>query len=174
MFDLGCGYGRTLNYLKEKGFKNLYGSDISIPMLKHSRETGAEVIQSEGRNIPFKNNVFDFVFLIAVLTCVTNSDEQKLMASEIYRILKPGGILFIADFLLNDDERNKRRYKKYYNSSDSYGVFEIDDGAKLRHHDESYLRRLFSDFETKRYHKTVFNTMNGNRSNGVYLILKKK
>ncbi len=174
IFDFGCGYGRTLNQLKSAGFTNIFGSDISMPMLERAKKTGASVLQSGARNIPFKNDSFDFVFLIAVLTCIVDSNRQLELVKEIKRILKPGAILFVADFLLNSDQRNLERYKKASAQSEDYGVFEIEEDVKLRHHAEEYLKNLFSDFHVISEERREFKTMNGNSSNGVYLIFRKK
>ena len=83
------------------------------------------------------------------------------------RVLKPDGIVYINDFLLNDDERNINRYAKYFEKYHTYGVFELDDGAVLRHHNEERVKEWTSDFQQLEYEKVEYVTMNGNRSNGL-------
>ena len=77
------------------------------------------------------------------------------------------------DFLLNSDARNIERYEKYLDRYGTYGVFELPEGAVLRHHAEEYLRELLRDFTQLRYEHLTFTTMNGNRSNGFYYIGRK-
>ena len=88
------------------------------------------------------------------------------MMNEIKRVLKPNGIIYINDFLLNDDERNIKRYNKFDDKYNCYGIFELDEGAILRHYDEKRIEELIKDFDTIEYEKVVYTTMNGNNSNG--------
>ena len=62
----------------------------------------------------------DIVILFAVLTCIKSNEEQQTRISEIYRVLKPAGILYINDFLINSDERNQFRYQKF---EARYGIY---------------------------------------------------
>jgi len=84
--------------------------------------------------IPFPDGEFDSVLLIGVLTSNVEDDAQENLISEISRVLKGAGILYIADFLINQDERNLKRYQKYEDEYGIYGVFKLDEGLVLRHH----------------------------------------
>ncbi|MDD9150850.1 methyltransferase domain-containing protein [Sporolactobacillus sp. CQH2019] len=95
--------------------------------------TGRETIK-----LPFEDNSIDAVLLLAVLTCVYKDQEQDSILNEIKRVLKPNGIIYINDFLLNDDERILTRYKKYKDKYKTYGVFELPEGAILRHHNRPF------------------------------------
>ncbi|MFP7737547.1 class I SAM-dependent methyltransferase [Priestia aryabhattai] len=169
ILDYGCGYGRTLLELRSYDYNNLHGVDFSEEMIKraksHDSEIDFQVIQSG--KIPFSNDSLDAVLLFAVLTCVHKSEEQNAILNEIKRVLKPGGIIYINDFLLNSDERNKLRYEKGLTKCHTYGVFELPDGAILRHHSEERVKEWVDQFETLEYKKLEYTTMNGNRSNGL-------
>ncbi|MFJ8526742.1 class I SAM-dependent methyltransferase [Bacillus sp. NPDC094106] len=169
ILDYGCGYGRTLLELKQNQFMNLYGVDFSEEMIKRAKllnkDIHFEVIESG--KIPFPDHSFDAVLLFAVLTCVYSNQEQEAILQEVKRVLKPGGIVYINDFLLNDDERNINRYNQYYEKYHTYGVFELADGAVLRHHNEERVKEWTSDFQQLEYEKVEYVTMNGNRSNGL-------
>ncbi|MFE4114424.1 class I SAM-dependent methyltransferase [Priestia sp. YIM B13448] len=169
ILDYGCGYGRTLLELRSYVYNNLHGVDFSEEMIKraksHNSEIDFQVIQSG--KLPFSNDSLDAVLLFAVLTCVHKSEEQNAILNEIKRVLKPGGIIYINDFLLNSDERNKLRYEKALTKYHTYGVFELPDGAILRHHSEERVKEWVDQFETLEYKKVEYTTMNGNRSNGL-------
>ncbi|KYG30390.1 class I SAM-dependent methyltransferase [Priestia endophytica] len=169
ILDYGCGYGRTLFELKTCGYKKLHGVDFSEEMIKRAKsadsETNFQVIQSG--KLPFPNNSLDVVLLFAVLTCVYKNEEQNAILNEIKRVLKPGGIIYINDFLLNSDERNKLRYERGVAKYHTYGVFELPDGAILRHHSEERVKEWIDPFEGLEYRKLEYKTMNGNRSNGL-------
>jgi SAM-dependent methyltransferase len=175
ILDLGCGYGRILNELKDKGFNNLYGADFSEKMIEVAgcEAPFANLKVNEPCSIPFDNESFDCVILLAVLTCISDNESQKKLINEISRVLKPGGIVYIGDFLLNSDERNLERYERFKEQY-GYGVFVLDDGGVLRHHSEEWINELTSGFEKLEFLKTTHTTMNGHISNGFYWLGRKK
>lgn len=176
VLDVGCGYGRTLNELYNNGFENLTGIDYSQGMINRGLRLYPylNLIKNDGDKIPFQNNAFDAVLLIAVLTSNNKDEEQENLISEISRVLKDDGILYINDYLINQDERNLERYQKYGDKYGTYGVFELPEGAVFRHHTEEHILKLTKDFQELVFEKTVYNTMNGNKSNGFYYIGRKK
>lgn len=86
-------------------------------------------------------------------------------------MLKPNSYIYVNDFFLNYDERNLIRYDKYKEKY-IYGVFELEEGAILRHHDPGYIKLLLTKFEKCEMESVVYTTMNGNKSNGFYFIGK--
>lgn len=172
ILDIGCGYGRTLNILYNHGFNNLTGIDYSQGMINRGLRLYPylDLKKTDGENIPFPDNEFDAALLIGVLTSNFEDKEQKKLISEITRILKNNGVLFIADFLINQDRRNIQRYKKYQNKYRIYGVFELPEGAVLRHHTEKHILKLTNGFQELIFEKTVYVTMNMHQSNGFYYI----
>ncbi|MDF1996634.1 class I SAM-dependent methyltransferase [Peribacillus frigoritolerans] len=176
ILDYGCGYGRTLIELRGYDYKNLHGVDFSEEMIKRAKSNDSEIdfqaIQSG--KLPFPNHSLDAVLLFAVLTCVYKNEEQNAILNEIKRVLKPEGIIYINDFLLNNDERNKVRYEEGIAKYHTYGVFELPDGAILRHHSEERVKEWTNQFEELEYREVVYTTMNGNRSNGLVYIGKVK
>lgn len=175
ILDVGCGYGRTLQELHELGFRHLAGIDFSKGMIERGRAQFPclDLRVQETEKIDFPDESMDAVLLFAVLTCIWEDSDQKALVREIERVLKPGGVLYVNDFLINQDERNKKRYTEYAPRYGTYGVFELPEGAVLRHHDEAWIQNLLSGFETLRYEHLSFTTMNGNRSNGFYFLGKK-
>lgn len=174
ILDVGCGYGRILDLLWQEGYKNTCGIDFSRGMIDRGKvDFPCLDLSVSGPSFEFEDNSFDAVLLIAVLTCIADEKEQKELIGEIRRILKPGGHLYLNDFLINSDERNQARYGKFQEKYGSYGVFELDEGAVLRHHSSEYISELTSEFKTIIFKKTVYVTMNKNRSNGFYYLGKR-
>jgi ubiquinone/menaquinone biosynthesis C-methylase UbiE len=176
ILDVGCGYGRTLNKLYNNGFKNLSGVDYSQGMIDRGLKLypHLDLVKNDGDSIPFPDDKFDSVLLIGVLTSNVEDDAQENLISEISRVLKDAGILYIADFLINQDERNLKRYQKYADKYGIYGVFKIDEGLVLRHHTEEHILELVKDYKKLIFEKTVYETMNGHKSNGFYYLGKKQ
>ena len=177
IIDYGCGYGRTLDTLWQHGFKNTIGYDFSEGMIRRGRQTFPHLNLNVSKNnaIPADNNSVDMVILFAVLTCIIDNSEQTGLLKEIYRVLKPGGLIYVNDFLLNTDRRNINRYNTFKDKYGTYGVFELPEGAVLRHHDKTHIEQLTQPFQTESFSHITSKTMNGNRSNGfVYLGSKKQ
>lgn len=172
ILDVGCGYGRTLNELYSKGFKNLFGIDFSHKMIARSKEQfpWLNLNIQEDKMIPYEENSFDSVILFAVLTCIVEDEKQVFLMDEIKRVLKPNGIIYINDFLLNADERNLKRYKTYEDKYNKYGIFELPEGAVLRHHDLGWIESITSDFADIKLETVTYTTMNGNKSNGFFYL----
>ncbi len=171
ILDIGCGYGRVLNELWQEGFCKSCGIDFSSKMIAKGNVLYPHLDLQE-TEMPFavEDNHFDAVILVAVLTCIVEDRAQKNLVDEIRRTLKPGGILYINDFLINEDERNKARYNTFEKKYKTYGVFELDEGALLRHHTKHHVLELTSDFKPIEFERVVYTTMNKNKSNGFYYL----
>ena len=166
ILDIGCGYGRSLAELRAHGYGNLVGVDFSAEMIARGKNLhpGLDLRVLEGRTLPLPDQSVDAALLLAVLTCIQADAEQEALVAEILRVLKPGGMLHVNDFLFNTDARNLERYAA--SASGPYGCFTLPDGACLRHHSRNHLEHLLRGFEPALLEETVFTTMNGNRSNG--------
>ena len=59
---------------------------------------------------------------------------------------------------------------KFKDKYDSYGVFELPEGALLKHHSEKWITQLTEPFQRLWYKIFVVTTMNGNKSNAFQYI----
>ena len=127
VLDIGCGYGRALEELHRVGFRKLTGVDFSQGMIDRGlrQYPFLNLIKSGEGGLPFQDESFQSVILIAVLTCVSESREQEKMIDEILRVLKKGGVLYVGDFLLNQEEVYVNRYKKYEEKYGEYGFLNL-------------------------------------------------
>ncbi|MTI59652.1 MAG: class I SAM-dependent methyltransferase [Firmicutes bacterium] len=175
VLDFGCGYGRTLHELYLNGYQNLYGTDISKNMLERAAKDYpfVNLTLKTKEKFDFEDNFFDAVIVFAVLTCIIKDEEQERLIREIKRVLKPGGIIYINDFLLNNDERNLKRYNYFNDRYKQFGVFELSEEGVFRHHSIEWIKLLTRSFEKIVFEEITYNTMNGNKSNGFYYIGKK-
>jgi SAM-dependent methyltransferase len=166
ILDYGCGYGRTLAELSQAGFKNMVGVDSSKAMLARARATVAHpiLVRNDENRLPFTDESFDAILLFAVLTCIPESDKQRSLMSELERVLRPGGLLYLSDLLLNTDERNRKRYERDAEKFNCYGVFELPEGVVVRHHTSEWISELTRSFQQLEYEAFTVTTMNGNAS----------
>ena len=166
VLDLGCGYGRVLDQLSVAGYHNTVGTDFSKNMLVRcrSRYPQLTLVLNDGRTLPVRDRSVDAVLLFTVLTCIPGDDDQRALLAEITRVLRPGGILYISDLLINSDMRNLARYDRDADELGVYGVFQHPEGAIVRHHREDWIQQLTLAFVPIEFEHFMATTMNGNSS----------
>jgi malonyl-CoA O-methyltransferase len=91
--DLGCGSGRYLALLSQRGGRAV-GCDLSAPMLARASTLGLPLALGDLRATPFQARAFD-----AVVCGLALGDVAELGAAlrEIARVLAPGGVLVASD-----------------------------------------------------------------------------
>ena len=109
LLDVGCGNGQMLEQIS-KFTKNISGVDYSKNMVsltdnlmkKIGGITGTyHVTSSEDLSI-FKDNSFDKLICVAVIQYFDNLNSARTTVSEMVRVCKPGGFVYMGD-VLNDD-----------------------------------------------------------------------
>ena len=169
ILDYGCGYGRVTALARQHGFADVVGVDASPGLIGRARREvpGATFrTLSDPPRLPCPDASFDAVFLLAVLTCIPDDEGQRELIAELRRVLRPGGLLYLSDLLLQDDERNVARYQKSVSGYGTYGVFEVGDGAVCRHHRADWFDELLTGFAVTRSRTISLATMNGNPGTG--------
>ena len=168
ILDFGCGYGRVLDELREDGFQNLAGVDASEAMVTRARRFVPDIpiAVCDAPPTPYPDASFDGTLLFAVLTCISNDEDQRALFDELFRLLAPGGIVYVSDFLLHSDERNLERYRVNLERFGTPGVFADESGAVFRHHELSWVRTLTRPFETVVLEQFQATTMRGNPATG--------
>ena len=168
ILDCGCGYGRLLAELEQRGYRNAVGMDFSEGMLRQCQilhlDLNLRLVQTDGKTLPFRDHSFDAVLLFTLLTCMPLESEQRGLFTEVQRILRPCGLVYISDLLLNTDSRNMHRYEQFGERFGSYGAFQLPEGAVVRHHTEDWIQSLTEAFDRLEYEPFTVTTMNGNTS----------
>ena len=167
ILDFGCGYGRCLGELFNAGYRDLIGFDFSPAMIAAAQtrfpEMTFQVVDSA--TIPLPDGSVDGALLFSVLTCMPTDAGQRALVNELHRVLKPRGLLYISDLLLQTDERNLTRYARDERKYGTYGVFDLPEGVTVRHHDPQWIESLTSEFEMVALDHIEVVTMNGNPAN---------
>lgn len=109
ILDAGCGTGGTLHSLAKRGFTNLEGFDLSPIALEFCHKRGLDnVRQGSITAIPFDDKRFDLVISCDVVSDAGTDNEMQAL-SELFRVLRPGGRLFINlpayEFLRSEHDR---------------------------------------------------------------------
>jgi SAM-dependent methyltransferase len=166
ILDIGCGYGRICHELNGLGYNKVVGVDISDQMIREglTRYPNLDLRHLVTRDLPFRDDAFDGVIMLAVLTCIPTDKSQQELINSVLRVLKPNGILHVSDYFLQNDQRNRARYDAYHNKHPVYGVFELEDGAVLRHHSRPWMEALLSPLHPLSLYEMKAPTMNGHPS----------
>jgi SAM-dependent methyltransferase len=164
ILDYGCGYGRALRFLHANGYTNLIGVDPAPAMIDAARQNFPAIsfdVLNDYQRVQLPEASVDGVLLLSVLTCVPTNDGQRAIISEITRVLRPRGVLYISDMFLQTDSRNVERYVRDEKKYGIYGIFDLGEGATVRHHTRGWIETLTKDFESLELEEISIHTMNG-------------
>jgi SAM-dependent methyltransferase len=102
VLDAGCGYGRNLVYLLRMGCE-VFALDASAEGVGHVRALAKELapgLPDENFKVgvieamPFAGGIADVVICNSVLHFARDEQQFLAMVKELWRVLKPGGMLF--------------------------------------------------------------------------------
>jgi SAM-dependent methyltransferase len=100
--DAGCGYGRNLVYLLREGCR-VFAVDRDAKGIEHVRRLSESLktgLPQENfqvcsiEEMPFEDAIADVVICSAVLHFARDEDQFSAMIAGLWRVLKPGGMLF--------------------------------------------------------------------------------
>ncbi len=102
VLDAGCGHGRNLVHLLRQGCE-VFALDADRDAVENVRQLSASLrtkLPAENfqvgliERMPFPDASADVVMCNAVLHFARDEDHFRTMLSELWRVLKPGGIFF--------------------------------------------------------------------------------
>jgi SAM-dependent methyltransferase len=102
VLDAGCGYGRNLVHLLREGC-DVFALDQEEAAVEHVRQLSASLGTGlpEGNfqvgsieRMPFDDAIADVVLANSVLHFACDEEHFRAMLAELWRVLKPGGMLF--------------------------------------------------------------------------------
>lgn len=103
VLDAGCGGGRNIRWLLQADFE-VWAVDKKEAAINKVQALAREVQSStpndrfqvaELQTLPFEDAMFDVVLCFAVLHFAKNSQHFDAMVEELWRVLKPGGMLLV-------------------------------------------------------------------------------
>jgi SAM-dependent methyltransferase len=102
VLDAGCGYGRNLVHLMREGCE-VFALDQDAEGIKHVRQLSASLatgLPPENfqvgpiERMPFSDAFADVVICSSVLHFARDDEHFRSMLAELWRVLRPGGMLF--------------------------------------------------------------------------------
>lgn len=148
VLDLGCGNGRLYELFSGKNIEYI-GIDFSENLIQIAKEKyGDKFIQGDILNLPFSEQKFDSVWVIAVLHMIPSKELRKRAVSEIKRVLKQGGRVIVVVWKLKSlfrknifkewQNTGKKRYYYKFSKRELRKLFERS-GFKIK--ESRYLKR---------------------------------
>lgn len=143
LLDIGCGAGNyTMKMLTKMAGLSCTLNDLSLPMLSKARErvsahTSGEVItlQQDMRELDLPDHHYDIIFAAATLHHLRSDEDWENMFAKLYRMLKPGGSIWISDLIIHECHQVEKLFK------DSYGAYLETLGG------EGYSQKVFDYIE---------------------------
>ena len=127
LLDVGCGPGFESGTLRRRGFR-VVSIDLSCEMLRiAAREFPGPCVQANMMAMPFSSKI-DGIWACASLLHL-DRDATEIALGELYRVLKPGGHMFLGvkrgtggEF--NDRPFGKMRWFTYWEDRSIDGLLE--------------------------------------------------
>ncbi|PKH07229.1 class I SAM-dependent methyltransferase [Moritella sp. Urea-trap-13] len=158
VLDFGCGYGRITNQLHGLGFKNITGVDSSLEMINRGTNEFPylELNHVMGTPLPFPDESFDAVISCAVFTCIRDQKIRANVVSELLRILKPNGVIYLAEFC-----------------ADESVLFTSGVGVPMWHGTQADIKSIVSEFKIEKSLVINNQTMTGHNSKACHVVARK-
>ncbi len=102
VLDAGCGYGRNLVHLLREGCE-VFALDADPAGVEHVRQLSASLATGLPEKnfqtgvieaLPFADGFADVVMCSSVLHFARDDQHFRAMLAELWRVLRPGGLLF--------------------------------------------------------------------------------
>lgn len=136
VLDWGCGMGWFAVQLAKRFRSRVNGVNISREQLIHANELARKEGVAhrvrfdlyDGKELPYEEGHFDVVFS---QEAICNAPNKRFAIGEIFRVLKPGGELFVQDWYGNESNKNWRELIKGIDAKYQTFVDSIQNSARM-------------------------------------------
>ena len=107
ILEIGCGQGNWLREFIKWGAcpKNMTGIDLlpdRVTRARHLCPQGVEIQCGNATKLAFHNDSFDLVFQFTVFSSILDMNMKEVLAREMLRVLKDGGLILWYDMHINN------------------------------------------------------------------------
>ena len=121
ILEAGCGSGRVVKYLTDRGYRFVDGIEANTHTVLEAKKIMPFIHHGDVSDMFWDDDTFDFVLSFGVIEHFPSGPQEPL--KEMLRVLRPGGtaIVTVPSFNLV----RQKKYKKEPN--DKYYVFKVAD-----------------------------------------------
>jgi SAM-dependent methyltransferase len=177
VLEVGCGRGGGASYISRYYKPSSYiGMDISQSSCNfcnnYHKVDNLSFIHGIAESIPFEDNSFDFVVNVESARCY---NDMQAFFNEVYRILRPGGKLLLADMIYPKelegfnkriDKAGFKRISEKNISANIVAALDKDSERREKHIDKNIPKFLRKSFKT--FAGTVGTSRYNNFASGVF------
>jgi tRNA (uracil-5-)-methyltransferase TRM9 len=111
VLEVGCGNGKNLEYIS-KTYPNVHvsGCDMCEKFVEITSKKGIDCCVADNLKLPYAPGEFDVVLSVAVIHHFSTQERRIQAIQELFRVLKPGGKLFIQVWALEQPPKSKRHF----------------------------------------------------------------
>ena len=106
ILDVGCGNGGNLLHFLGYGAQstNLFGIDLMAHRIDQAQQQHPSVSWQVGsaHRLPYQDAAFDLVMSFVVFSSILSESLRRQIVSEMWRVLKPGGLILLYDFMYSN------------------------------------------------------------------------
>jgi ubiquinone/menaquinone biosynthesis C-methylase UbiE len=107
ILEIGCGNGYWLREFIQWGAKpeDLFGIDLLQERIQKAGELcprGVTLRWKDASDLEFEDCTFDLILQFTVFTSILAPEMKKRVATEMYRVLKPGGAILWYDYFVSN------------------------------------------------------------------------
>lgn len=103
--EVGAGDGSLLRWATDAGAHLVVGFDLLDDRARAASAAGMPVWLADGRHLPLATGAMDTVVASTLFSSILAEDVRTAVAEEMTRVLRPGGLLLLYDFI-RDNPRN--------------------------------------------------------------------
>jgi SAM-dependent methyltransferase len=148
ILDFGCGCGRVIRYWKDLKNTRVHGTDYNPLLVEWCSKNlpFAQFDQNElAPPLKYADDSFDLIYALSVFTHLSE-DLHGQWVNELYRVLKPGGTLFLSIRTFIDTDNWPDQEKAAFDAGKLVVRSEDLAGSNICNtfHPESYVHQVFS------------------------------
>ena len=166
LLDAGCGNGRNMS-VKHK--TQCIGFDFCASNNKICAEKGFEVSTINMKRIPFRDNVFDHSFTVAVLHHIETEADRLLAIHELVRVTRPGGTIYLQ--VWSADIPKNKKFIQINDQNDYFVTWNVTNGQRLKRYYHLFTRTEFAALLSKIKHVHI-ETMDEDKGNWFGILRK--
>jgi len=144
VLDLGCGNGRVISILYNRGVRRVTGCDPSARMCEFARRRNphTEILWlANPRGLGMLPGPFDTALLVGVLSSVVPLTERRALVDQIGGLVRQNGVIVVGDFGCS---RSRPYADRYRSAVAEPRTFRTAEGVLIHHFTQRELQDLLA------------------------------